>query len=281
VTQWQGFIDVVKIWTMSDLHYEILSPEATDDFPQPDADLLIIAGDYHRATKAVAHARRQFPDIPLVMIGGNHEHYRTNLSQSEGTKRMQADAASDMAAFGRITHVLENQAVIMSLAGEQVRIVAGTLWTDFDLFANAEAHARYAGGRMNDYNYILGNKVGSYDLLPAETLNWHRKTRGFIEGELRKPFNGKTVVVTHHLPSLQSVASRYRNDPLTAAFASNCDDLLELGADLWIHGHTHDPCDYVAGKTRVVCNPRGYATQWGKSLKPENLHFLNDLVVKI
>jgi predicted phosphodiesterase len=272
---------VVKIWIMSDLHYETLWPEASDDFRHPDADVLIIAGDYHRATKAVAHARRQFPDIALVMICGNHEHYRTNLSQSAGIKRMQADATADMAACGRITHVLENQVVIMSLAGEQVRIVAGTLWTDFDLFGDAEAHARYAGSRMNDYNYILGNKVGSYDLLPAETCVWHHQTRGFIESELRKPFNGKTVVVTHHLPSLQSVASRYRNDPLTAAFASNCDDLLELGADLWIHGHTHDSCDYMAGKARVVCNPRGYATQWGKSLRPENPEFLRDLVLEI
>jgi hypothetical protein len=26
----------------------------------------------------------------------------------------------------------------------------------------------------------------------------------------------------------------------------------------WIHGHTHESCDYVENGTRVVCNPRGY-----------------------
>jgi hypothetical protein len=88
-------------------------------------------------------------------------------------------------------------------------------------------------------------------------------------------------VVTHHLPSMRSVAPRYENDPLTAAFASNCDDLLELGADLWIHGHTHDSCDYMAGRMRVVCNPRGYAEVWGRSLKAENPCFVRDLVVEI
>jgi hypothetical protein len=169
----------------------------------------------------------------------------------------------------------------MSLDGQRVRIVAGTLWTDFGLFGDAEAHARYAGTRMNDYNYIIGNKVGSYDLLPAETSSWHHQTRAFIEAELRKPFSGRTVVVTHHLPSLRSVASRYANDPLTAAFASNCDDLLEMGADLWIHGHTHDSLDYKVGKTRVICNPRGYASQWGKSLRAENIHFVRDLIVEV
>jgi hypothetical protein len=28
---------------------------------------------------------------------------------------------------------------------------------------------------------------------------------------------------------------------------------------LWIHGHTHESCDYQIGRTRVVCNPYGYA----------------------
>lgn len=28
---------------------------------------------------------------------------------------------------------------------------------------------------------------------------------------------------------------------------------------LWIHGHTHESVDYRVGRTRVVCNPHGYA----------------------
>ena len=27
---------------------------------------------------------------------------------------------------------------------------------------------------------------------------------------------------------------------------------------VWIHGHTHESCDYVEQGTRVLCNPRGY-----------------------
>ena len=30
---------------------------------------------------------------------------------------------------------------------------------------------------------------------------------------------------------------------------------------MWIHGHTHQGSDYLLGKTRVVCNPRGYPGQ--------------------
>jgi Icc-related predicted phosphoesterase len=56
-----------------------------------------------------------------------------------------------------------------------------------------------------------------------------------------------------------SVAKRYANDPLNPAFASSLDDIIEnYQPVLWIHGHTHERCDYELFGTRVVCNPRGY-----------------------
>jgi len=27
---------------------------------------------------------------------------------------------------------------------------------------------------------------------------------------------------------------------------------------VWVHGHMHDPVDYMIGETRVLANPRGY-----------------------
>ena len=39
---------------------------------------------------------------------------------------------------------------------------------------------------------------------------------------------------------------------------------------LWIHGHTHESFDYEIGKTRVICNPRGYAPiEINKEFKPD------------
>jgi Icc-related predicted phosphoesterase len=35
--------------------------------------------------------------------------------------------------------------------------------------------------------------------------------------------------------------------------------ILEHQPRLWIHGHTHETFDYRIGKTRIICNPRGYA----------------------
>ncbi len=60
---------------------------------------------------------------------------------------------------------------------------------------------------------------------------------------------------------------RFKNDLISAAYASHLDALVEQsGAALWIHGHTHDSFDYFIGGTRVICNPRGY---FGYELNPD------------
>ena len=73
--------------------------------------------------------------------------------------------------------------------------------------------------------------------------------------ELEKISEGPTVVVTHHLPAPTSIAIRYANDSLNPAFASRLEDGIEkYRPELWIHGHTHVPCDYELFDTRIVCN---------------------------
>jgi predicted phosphodiesterase len=272
---------MVQIHSLSDLHYEIYARDFVDRLPHPQADCLVMAGDYHRTRHVVKHLRSatQFPDIPIVFVAGNHEHYGTRASPAEDILQLRADAEKDRKDHRRETWFLENDAIELSLGGEQIRFIGATLWTDFQLFGNPVKHADYAQSAMNDFIYIRSDVKNTFELRPSETVAWHNRSRKFIEAELRKPFAGKTVVVTHHTPSRRSVHPRFRNDPLTPAFSSNRDDLLALGADLWIHGHTHDSFDYMAGRTRVVCNPRGY----GRGVGPisENRDFRADLVVQI
>lgn len=71
------------------------------------------------------------------------------------------------------------------------------------------------------------------------------------------------MVITHHLPSAGSVLTKYVDSELNAAFVSRIDETV-VRSDLWLHGHSHESCDYVVdgtnGRTaRVVCNPRGYS----------------------
>lgn len=58
---------------------------------------------------------------------------------------------------------------------------------------------------------------------------------------------------------MRSVAPRYQDDLLTAAYASDLETLLGWSeADFAVHGHMHHPVDYEIGPVRVVTNPRGY-----------------------
>jgi len=41
--------------------------------------------------------------------------------------------------------------------------------------------------------------------------------------------------------------------------------ILKHQPTLWIHGHTHDNCDYIVGRTRVLSNQSGYG--WEEAYK--------------
>jgi Icc-related predicted phosphoesterase len=125
---------------------------------------------------------------------------------------------------------------------------------------------------MNDYQIV---SRGTRVLTPDDTVAWFLESKAFIEAELRRPFDGPTVVVTHHLPSSKSIAPQYKGDPLNPCFASDLDSIFETyQPEAWIHGHTHSSFDYTSGKTRVVCNPRGYA-------ETPNPAFKDSLVIDI
>jgi Icc-related predicted phosphoesterase len=91
---------------------------------------------------------------------------------------------------------------------------------------------------------------------------------------LAKPFDGDTVVITHHAPSERSVHPRFQGDPLTGAFVTDLPDLLEQ-AHVWIHGHHHNSSDYVERGCRVVCNPSGYPLGLNSIRHADEMHFEN------
>jgi hypothetical protein len=133
------------------------------------------------------------------------------------------------------------------------------LWTDFELFGITVKYFAVQKARKGLYDFAVIKNQGKR-FTPDQSIDLHKASREWLSEQLAQPFDGKTVVVTHHLPSSRSVAPQFVKDLLTPAFASNLDELM--GRDrvaLWIDGYTHDPFDYDILGTRVICNPRGYA----------------------
>jgi Icc-related predicted phosphoesterase len=234
----------MKIQLASDLHLEFLSRELNHETlirPMPEADVLVLAGDVHLGIQAV-ECFKNWP-VPVLYLAGNHEFYARLWEQTRKDIRQ--------ACRGTSINFLDNDRI--DIGG--VRFLGGTLWTDFRQRGFTQSRSmEYAALRLNDYRLI---KTETGTLTAAQTLQDHEVSRQWLEEELAKPYEGKTVVITHHAPHTLSIAPRFIGDPLNAGFVSDLTELL-FKPDLWLHGHVHDSFDYRVGNCRVVANPAGY-----------------------
>lgn len=253
-------IQAMKILVLSDLHNEFTVFEPIET----DADVIVLAGDIDNGDAGLKWARKTWPARKIVYVIGNHEYYRRDFAETQASLRQ--------AARARDIYLLEdNEAII-----DGVRFLGATLWTDFEYFgADKKAMAMEEGqNRLNDFRLIQYGQLGTFS--PEHSVDLHKRSLAWLTAKLDEPFDGPTVVVTHHLPSEKSVAERFTDTPLSGCFVSHLDYLFgKMG--LWIHGHTHDSFDYVANGTRVVCNPRGYVTSRGA----ENAGFDPSKVVEV
>lgn len=251
----------MKIHILSDLHieYSDFEPQAVE------ADVIVLAGDICLGTRGVAWARQSWPDKEIVFVPGNHEYYRSEIGIEN---EMMGHAAS---VYG--VHVLNRAEAVI----DGVRFLGATLWTDFRLFGEDERPWAYAAALngLRDFRVI---DYGVQTFMPQDSAEISAADIAWLEGKLKlEAFDGTTVVVTHHLPSMRSVSDRYKKQLLSACFASHFDHLMGY-SKLWVHGHTHDSFDYELNGTKVICNPRGYCKA---GQLPENPQFDSRLVVEI
>jgi Icc-related predicted phosphoesterase len=233
----------MKLHILNDLHIEFGAFVP----PAVGADAIVLAGDIGVGDEGLRWAATRFPEVPVIYVPGNHEFYHHDIDLIDELRQ---------AAPPNI-HVLNDDQVVI----DGVRFLGSILWTDFALFGEVDKvfTMQQARRTMNDFTLI---RRGGRSFTPEDSILLHQHSRCWLENRLAEPFEGKTVVVTHHAPSARSVHPRYSGNPLTPAFASDLENLMDGGrVTLWIHGHVHDPFDYALLGTRVICNPRGYAPQ--------------------
>jgi len=214
-------------------------------------DAVLLAGDIDVGLQCLDYGVElsAWLDRPVVQIAGNHEFYGMDMADFfEGLPENQTGKH----------HFLEKQSVVLETPTGAVRILGCMLWTDFGLFGDdrrLEA-MRLSGRVLVDFTDI---RLDGKEFTPGKAMSLFEESRDWLEAELSQPFSGETVVMTHHAPSRSSIAKEYGNDPVSAAFASDLEALIRAYRPaLWVHGHTHASADYQVGRTRVVCNPRGY-----------------------
>ncbi len=243
----------MRIFLQSDLHVEF-----DQDFcdPPPDTDLIVLAGDIDHGSLAAATARwyQATSGAPVILIAGNHEFYGSDIEQCF------ADIRDEVALMSKV-HFLENETVII----DGVRFLGCTLWSNFKLLGSDRA-GRFmdsAKDNISDFWYI---KHKGRRLQPEDIAEWFRASYEWLDRELAKPFDGKTVVITHFSPHRAAIHPRFLEpdaDSLTPYFNSDCSQLMRRHSiDVWMFGHTHQSVDKIVERnTRLVSNQQGYPSE--------------------
>jgi predicted phosphodiesterase len=262
------FLDLtMKLRVLSDLHLEgcAFNP------PEAECDAVILAGDIGTGTLGITWAANNFEGlgVPVIYVPGNHEFYGWDMYAWE--------RAAKIAAKERGIILGDHTSTLIEKEGEQpVRVLSATLWTDFALYGPEKVG--FCGDQtqrcLYDYTAIKRNQRlltwRAVRHLSLHTQRWLKE-----KAALAKAAGEKVVVATHHAPSELSSAPRFKNDPVTAGFASNLEAFAEEFVDCWIHGHMHNNSWYKIGKCLVVANPRGYRPP------SENPRFDDKLVIEV
>lgn len=232
----------MKIHVLSDLHIEF----GHFQYPECNADVVVLAGDIHVRDKGVIWAMENIPHIPVVYVMGNHEYYGSAYPKLVDDVKEKTQGSN--------VHVLENDSIKL----DGINFIGCTLWTNFELFGNPEIIGYECQQLINDYKKIRRwpsySKLRSIDVasIHLQSFTWLNETLLHLKDE-------KNIVVTHHAPSIKSLPEFRKNKVSSAAYASNLETFVaKHKPDYWIHGHVHSGSEYFLGDCKVVCNPKGY-----------------------
>lgn len=246
---------MATIHILSDIHLEFENYS-----PSVDADIVILAGDIHIGTHGFSWARENFPNSEIIYVAGNHEFYRYTYQILLEQLRVESKKYH--------IHFLENDEIVLG----GIRFLGCTLWTDYKCFdglsqAEAMEDLEY---RLADHRLIKSmDKNGQTGYFSTQQA-WrvHSNSVSWLTNKLfDESFDGKTVVVTHHGPSLACEHVFFGHTDFAPAFYSDLPRLMEK-SDLWVYGHTHSNLDVYINKTRLMSNQRGYPNEKMNNFDP-------------
>lgn len=272
----------------------------------PDVQIILVLGDLGEGNDCANWLISL--NKTVLYVPGNHEFY--NYDITERIKELENK-------FKNSKVILLNDKVAQA---KNVQFIGSTLWSD--QFSLNPQMMKISSSMINDYKFIevsklltneeylneYNNMVEQFNnsvpklkgffskkpkyLNPLLALLLHKKSVSFLHNQLAKPFNGSTVVMTHHAPLLSSLLfSGYApidennqfldffnlkfRETKNASYASDLSFLIkEFKPNLWLHGHLHNGAHYAYEKTSIISNPIGYE-DW------QNPHFTQPFLIDL
>lgn len=243
-----------RVLILSDLHLDFWLDAKEEPLHGLDAqvfraiDMIILAGDLvnkgHVRWKMALEwlAERVNPD-KIWAFPGNHDAYSGVIEQDKKLR-------SIIESFGG--HYAQKAEI--RLGGR--RFLCATLWTDMCLSGGLNDNMAKAVKVMNDYKYIRLAAREYARLRPVDTVAIHRDHLNWLETALGEPFEGETVVVSHHAPHPGCLPDGHS---LPAAYASDLSAVIQRHQPAsWVHGHVHQHSAVQLGRTRILNVSLGY-----------------------
>lgn len=241
----------LRIQVVSDLHldwHKDYGKSFIRNMPSSGVDVLCIAGDltaYPQVEWALKELCNKYPKVIYVL--GNHEFYGSDFVSINKMMERVSNSLPNL-------YWLENRKVDI----DGVTFIGATLW--FAETPDSSKHKHH----LSDFSEIKN----------FDPMVYHKSDESarFIANNTSKG----NIVITHHLPSYNSVADVFKNSLLNMYFVRDMEaEIVSLEPAIWIHGHTHFSANYVFGNTKVICNPFGYANY------EENQQFKDALVIEV
>lgn len=225
----------MRINYFSDVHLEF----GEQSLPETDADIVVAAGDIGIFKQGVEWLKSI--DKPIIYVAGNHEFYGYEYQQVISMLRNEC--------AGTQIRFLEKDQFIY----QGVRFLGCTLWAD--IFAEGEKKAEALGKTLNDFRKV---RFGGEGFNQQHFAALHQEAKMWLQSQLAQPYDGQTVVVTHHAPTEWS----WIETPNSLKKLAYCNDLKPLFHEYeiaaWFHGHVHNMGDYRIADARILSNTRGY-----------------------
>ena len=234
----------MKIQFASDLHLEMVANAAwLQSHPLEVAgDILVLAGDTAYLEEGIPNwfldwASASYQQV--MLIPGNHEYYHYGDIAKRG-EAWQWMLRENVGYYYNKVVTIGNTDFILS-----------TMWS---LITETEMFQVQRG--LNDFYQILCN---DNRFTPDDFNAEHERCKQFIIKGVAESKAEHIVVATHHVPTLQCVASQHQDSALSSAFAVEMGNIIaESHIDYWIYGHSHTNIDTSIENTKIVSNQLGY-----------------------
>jgi predicted phosphohydrolase len=238
----------MRIQYASDLHLEFRqNKEFIKANPLvPNGDVLVLAGDI--VPFAIMDKFKDFFSYvsdnfeTTYWVPGNHEYYQFDAATKSGI--LFENIKSNV-------FLINNSAVLH----QDTKLIFSTLWSNI-----SPANQWEIERGLSDFQVIKYNGFR----FSAEWYNQlHNDSLSFITQAIQESNAGKTIVVTHHVPTFLNFPQQYKGSILNEAFAVELFDTIESSSiDYWIYGHHHSNTpDFKIGNTHLLTNQLGYVQQ--------------------